>query len=94
MKVAHRVRRKRQRHERVGKAPVELARGEHSDHGVLLGVEDHLLAHHRGIAAEVRAPEPLRQHHDLVVAALVLARHESPTERGTHAQDVEVRRAD
>ena len=53
VEVPHGVGRERQRHPRIGQAPVEFTRRQHADHGMAFAVEDDVPADHAGIAAEL-----------------------------------------
>ena len=90
MEVADRVTREGERHERVGEAAIELARGQNADDGVRLAIQDQLPADDRRVPPNSDARSALGQHDHAVAARLVFARHERAPERRPHPEDVEV----
>jgi hypothetical protein len=83
-----------ERHPEVGPGRIGKRRWRNPDDGILVSIERHRPADDVRIGGELRAPELVRQHHDMLRAVRILASDEPAPELHRRVEQVEELRAD
>jgi hypothetical protein len=92
MSLVRRVRIRLQRNEDVRRRLGSEPCAKHADDGVGIAVQQNGLPRDRGVAAEVRAPQAVREHGRARPADAILVGREGPSQRRRRAEHPEVRR--